>query len=287
MSYRCPDCHSKKYIKFGSFRRKSDSKIIQRFKCRVCFKHFSSATFSDCYGQNKRRVNSILGKLLCSGISQRRAALILKINPKTVARKLIFLAQKARQNHFEFIESYYKKSLQKLQFDDLITTHHTKLKPLTVSVAVDSLSRMILDVQVGEIAAFGHLADLSKRKYGRRKSQHKRCLKDLFNNIHHLLDETTIIESDEHKFYREFVEDYAPHSPYTQFKSKPASVAGQGELKTKGRDPLFAINHTLAMMRANINRLFRRTWNTTKNISMLTHHLWLYVEFHNRVLIKN
>jgi hypothetical protein len=63
-------------------------------------------------------------------------------------------------------------------------------------------------------------------------------------------------------------------------------VVGQGELKKVGRDPLFSLNHTCAMLRANLNRLFRRTWCTTKRIDRLEAHLWIYVRFHNEVLLK-
>ena len=62
-------------------------------------------------------------------------------------------------------------------------------------------------------------------------------------------------------------------------------VAGQGELKKVGKDPLFHINHTLAMLRANINRLFRRTWCTTKDPERLKDHLAIYTWVHNNKLI--
>jgi len=63
-------------------------------------------------------------------------------------------------------------------------------------------------------------------------------------------------------------------------------VAGQGELKKIGFDPLFSLNHTYAMMRANINRLFRRTWNTTKDPRKLRDHIDLYVWYHNSELTE-
>jgi hypothetical protein len=40
------------------------------------------------------------------------------------------------------------------------------------------------------------------------------------------------------------------------------------------------------MLRANINRLFRRTWCTTKKPECLRQHIAVYVEFHNTVLLK-
>ena len=62
-------------------------------------------------------------------------------------------------------------------------------------------------------------------------------------------------------------------------------MTGQGELKKLRFDPLFALNHTCAMLRANINRLFRRTWCTTKKKECLEDHLAVYMDFHNRVLL--
>jgi hypothetical protein len=35
------------------------------------------------------------------------------------------------------------------------------------------------------------------------------------------------------------------------------------------------------MFRANVNRLFRRTWCMTKNREALADHLAMYVAFHN------
>jgi hypothetical protein len=38
------------------------------------------------------------------------------------------------------------------------------------------------------------------------------------------------------------------------------------------------------MLRANVNRLFRRTWCTTKKAQALVHHLAIYADYHNSVL---
>ena len=55
----------------------------------------------------------------------------------------------------------------------------------------------------------------------------------------------------------------------------------KGELKDHSFDPLFAINHTFAMLRANIARLVRRSWVTTKKASRLEQFLQIYMAFHN------
>ena len=61
---------------------------------------------------------------------------------------------------------------------------------------------------------------------------------------------------------------------------------GQGELKKQGWDPIFNLNHTAAMFRANMSRLIRRTWCTTKKLSSLRDHLSLYTTYHNQTLLS-
>ena len=96
---------------------------------------------------------------------------------------------------------------------------------------------------------------------------------------------TKTFESDEHNFYPPVVKKYFPEAKHKRYKGGRACVAGQGELKKKKYDPLFAINHTYAMFRANINRLIRRTWNTTKEIEQLQNHLDIYCYAFNTGMI--
>ena len=46
-----------------------------------------------------------------------------------------------------------------------------------------------------------------------------------------------------------------------------------------------ALESELAMLRANINRLIRRTWCTTKRVDRLEAHLRVYADYHNRELL--
>lgn len=286
MKTTCPnsDCKSSHIIKDGTFKRSSDSRTIQRYRCRRCGKRFSRATSTLEYRQKKRRVNFPLFKLLSSGVSGRRAAKILGIHQKTVARKLIYLGAKARVRQRGLLQRMKAAPLPEVQFDDLITSHHSKLKPLTVPVAVDARKRLILAVEVGQIPAFGHIAKRSIKKYGARKCEHKQTLHQLFSTLAPLSIQS--FRSDEHHRYHRILKDHFPLAKYQQHKSQPATVVGQGEMKKGGFDPIFAINHTLAMLRANINRLFRRTWNTTKDPRRLKDHLDIYVWFHNREMLR-
>ena len=173
--------------------------------------------------------------------------------------------------------------MENIQFDDLITSHHTKLKPVTIPIAVEAGTRVILAGEVAPIPAFGRLAKTSIKKYGKRKCENQKALNKVFETLKTFTPMSIV--SDEHSKYERTVKRFFPKVPYAQFKSKRARIAGQGEMKKGGFDPLFSINHTLAMLRANINRLLRQTWNTTKNLERLKDHLDIYIWYHNSQLV--
>jgi len=270
-----PDCLSDQTIRFGFFYRKEDSKKIQCFKCKKCIRKFSSASFSWNYYQKKRRVNASFVRLMGSGISLRRSAILLKINPKTAARKLKVLGAKCREQNQKHLLRDPEK-VHNIQLDDLITKENSKLKPLSVTIAVNKDNRKILAVCVSKIPAFGHLAHKAIEKYGLRLDHHNEGLESVMKEIKPYLGREPLFESDEHQRYPYWIKKYFPHSEHKTFKSERSCVVGQGELKKVNFDPLFIINHTCAMLRANINRLIRKTWCTTKSIDRLKDHLDIF-----------
>jgi hypothetical protein len=53
--------------------------------------------------------------------------------------------------------------------------------------------------------------------------------------------------------------------------------------KRDRRNPLFSINHTLAMLRDGLSRLVRRTWAHAKLRKRLATHLWIYIAWRNYI----
>ena len=49
------------------------------------------------------------------------------------------------------------------------------------------------------------------------------------------------------------------------------------------RNPLFPINHTLAMMRDSLSRLVRRTWAASKKKERLALHAWVWIAYRNYI----
>jgi len=293
MKPNCPntqcECFQKNDFvkKDGKFLRGEDQKSIQRFQCNQCKKKFSTSTLENEIFQKKRKINHTILTLLSSGVSQRRIALALRVNRKTVIKKFLFLAQLAKNHHNEFLNSMEKNSLEFIQFDDLITSIHTRLKPVSISVVVDANKRTILGAKVCEIPAFGKIAKISVKKYGPRKNEHRQNLHKLLEPLAPLVHSNAVIKTDKHKLYPKPIKKHFPKAVHMTYKGLKASVVGLGELKTKQFDPLFTINHTLAMLRANINRLFRKTWCTSKKQDRLQCHVELFISFYNQSLLSH
>lgn len=272
-------------IRDGKFRRKEDSKLIQRFRCKCCGHRFSHATFSENYRQKKRRANWPLLKLLSSGVSMRRSAIILGVDKKTVERKLPLLAKKCRRLNQCYLEKL-RGRIHNIQIDDLITKENSKLKPLSVTLVVDENRRTILALEVSKIPAFGHLTKIALKKYGYRKDEHSAGLDRVFQTITPIVSPEVLIKSDEHQRYPTFISAYLPKAKHLTFKSERSCITGQGELKKKNFDPIFIVNHTCAILRANVNRLIRKTWCTTKDPMRLKDHLDVFQYFYNQELLK-
>lgn len=273
------ECCQKKAKKHGRYQRQSDGRVVQRYQCQRCRRTFSSASTHPAKWQKKRQINYPLLRLLSSGVSMNRSALILGVNPKTIAIKLEYLASQCQDSLIKEHKDYANTAT--VQFDELQTIEHTKCKPLSVAVAVCEETRKILGFEVSTMPATGHLAKLSRKKYGYRPDDRPEGLLTLFERLDSFLSQNTVFKSDLCSYYRPVMKRFFPQSSYIQTKGDKATIAGQGELKKRGRDPIFSINHTLAMMRANINRLIRRTWCTTKRKDRLAAHLWVYCWFHN------
>jgi len=253
----------------------------------VCRTQFSKATFDENYRQRRREINRNLFLLACSGVSQRRAAILLNANPKTIVRKLLNLSERARHDHAEWLEERFKNvPIEHVQFDDLETVEHSKCKPLSVTLAVHKKTREILDFQVKQMPAKGLLAKIALKKYGYRKDKRPEGWNQIFKNLKPMVHAGAVFESDENPYYPKYLKRHFPKATHIQHPGARGAIVGQGELKKLKFDPLFSLNHTCAMLRANLNRLFRRTWCTSKKPEGLIEHLWLYVKFHNQELIK-
>lgn len=83
-SVRSPD--GTWFTQRGTFPR-ADGRLVRRFQCKSCGRHFSEQTFRLDYRQKLPRINLPLRELLAAGTSFRAAARLLGVNRKTVRRR--------------------------------------------------------------------------------------------------------------------------------------------------------------------------------------------------------
>ncbi len=247
MPHSCPQCDSEArsgstFRKYGFYYRTSDSKRQQRYQCRLCRLTCSPATFSPWCGQRKRNLNFKVLKNLCTGVSLRNTARNLTINRKTVARKLEALGFYA-ESELGRINRLHAKSTV-IEFDDLETFEHTKCKPISVTLAVESRTRRILGLEVSTMPAKGLLVEKA-RKYGYREDGRARARKALFTSIKELVTENVVIKSDCNPHYPCDVKRHFPKARHVTYLSRKSSLGGQGELKKTLFDPLFSLRVAL------------------------------------------
>jgi transposase-like protein len=293
----CPKCSrpagmsgppSGSCVRFGSFYRKSDRAVVSRFRCAQCRSTFSRATHHPCFAQKKRQLNSSVWHLFSSEVSLRRTALLLGISRTTVDRKLRFLGHHSRLELDRLLVKHtkLKGGFTEIQLDEMESFEHTKCKPISIPLVVDARSRLILAVDACSMPAHGPLAVISKRKYGPRPNHRPQSLRSLTLRVKPWVLPQAEIRTDSHPYYPPVLREVFPRATHIRELSRRSSLGGQGELKKIGKDPLFSLNHTAAMFRANVSRLMRRTWCTTKRIDRLRDHLALYALWHNHQILS-
>jgi len=212
-------------------------------------------------------------------------AKLLKVHHITVARKVKYLGLEKRWLNSTLRRKRETNKVIEMQFDDLETFEHSKMKPLSVTIALEKDSRFILGYEVSRMPAKGLLAKPSVKKYGIRKDERAAGRDRLFRKIQSVIAEKALVQSDQSPHYPSDVRKYFPNSIHETTAGRRGCVVGQGELKAGGYDPLFTLNHNFAMLRDNIKRLSRRTWCTTKRIQGLCDLIDIYIHYHNTELI--
>lgn len=206
------------------------------------------------------------------GMPQRGAAYYLQCSSRTVERKFAQLRLMPEAQETETPKVLY--------IDEMESIEHTKLKPLTIPIAVGDNYRIVA-AKVGRLPAKGHLASLSVQKYGLRENERLKTLRALMCDIKTKLPGSPlIIRTDKSPFYPALIEEYFPNARHETFNSRKL-IAKKKEMlflnhQKKVFDPLFPLNQRFAKLRADIRRLTRRSWCTTKKPENLELHLKLY-----------
>lgn len=276
----CPHCASTDLKRNGHYTRRGDSRKIQRFLCRGCKRSFSRAGYSPWYRYRHRRLNPLIHKLLVTKGSLRGTARLLGIHHDTVSRHLQVLADIAREEIR--LDLAARPLATHVQLDELITFEHSRLKQVAVTLISDADRYRMLGLCVSRIPTSGPNARKAREKYGPRPDESVANRDALLASVlPHISPEARFV-TDQHSEYPPLIRKHCPAATHDTHVSRKASIAGQGEMKEGGFDPLFCLNHQLATLRSEISRLVRRSWTTTKKLARLEDHLMVFMAYYNR-----
>lgn len=153
------------------------------------------------------------------------------------------------------------------------TFEHSKLKPLSIALAVRHKTGEIIGAKVAVMNCHGHMAARSQAVYGLRPDTRRFACRDVMESIKLVAKPKITIASDQKAAYVAYIHAAMPHAIHR---------AHLGRAKARNaHDPLFRLNHTAAKIRADISRMARRTWSTTKLAERLQDHLDIYIAFNN------
>lgn len=266
------------YKKSGYYKPKHNHQPVPRYQCKGCGKTFSTSTTKYTYQQKKPSINKELFKLLVSGVSLRRCANILEVSYDTIMKRFESLAEQAKELHFEHLKTI---NTSFVMVDELETYLETKIKPLSVAVAIRIKTGEVLGFSVAKIPSKGRLATIGRIKYSWTLDERSVKFQSMLSTISHSIHPNATFKSDGQKSYPTWITNIIPKAQLQQVIVQKA-VRGQ----PKPFDDLFAINNLFAKMRNDMARLGRKSWVTTKTIEGLERHLWLYTAWINGYKLK-
>ena len=219
--------------------------------------------------------------------SHRQSARTLGCARKTVHHRLELLGRHCRDFHAAVLERARTGGLhgEKFQLDELEThEERRRLQPVTVPVVIEHPTHFVVGASVGTLPARGRLRkserELKARLevlHGRRCNQSRLAVGQALGWLARLEGRGSgpHVESDFKSTYPGLIA--AALGPGTQHLQHSSTAR-----RDRG-NPLFPINHTLAMLRDGISRLVRRSWCASKRRERLLHHLWIWIAWRNYV----
>jgi len=209
----------------------------------------------------------------------RRASRLLRVSRRTVERKARWLAQQARKAHAEFLASSPKLTSY-VQIDEMESYESSKLKQLSISLAVRPKTGQILAAEVASMPCHGVMASTSRKIYGHRPDGRMEAFRRALESVRKVAKDSITIATDGRDTYRPPIRELIPNAVHSAHKS--VKVPKMERPLSEGRwDPLFRLNQTIAKLRADLARLGRQTWSASKTAAALADHLAIYIALNN------
>ena len=286
-----PKCASRsgfQYQRRGHFTRACDGRSVQRFQCKGCKRTFSMQSFRVDYRLRRPALDAKIFRELISKVTQRQIARNRDCDRGLVAHRLELWGKHCQAFHELALRARPKQNPWEGRFllDELETyEHNRRLKPVTVPVLVHKPSYCILHAAVGTLPPRKPLSKANQKKLalmeaaeGRpRRSESRVKVAECFEVLKRATESQPIVSvaTDEKHSYGVLLRK--------SFGTRLVHERTHSKMPRTYWNPLFAVNHTLAMLRDGLSRLVRRNWGASKQREKLAWHMWIYIAWRNYV----
>ena len=285
----CPSRHGSPfdYRMRGFYRRGCDRKRVQRFRCLACALTFSEQSFRVDYRLKRPELLPRFFVDRISKVTHRQSARNHACSRSTEERHFRRLSRHCAEFHAaRMAEVAAGQGLGEVfLLDELETYEHQRTKkPLTVPILIERSSGFVLDVRVGMLPARVPAGAANRRKLeGRsepdpeRPSESRQLVKEAFLQLGAFAprDKPLRVLTDKKPSYAQLLQElFGQRCRHERTSSKCIRDL---------RNPLWAINHTLARVRDNVSRLVRETWAAARKRCWLAGQLAIWVCYRNYV----
>jgi len=290
----CPNeaCHAHRgrpgwsYKKAGFFRRSSDGKKIQRFRCLECGRFFSSVTFSTTYWLRLRHLLVPINQMAVSGAGLRQIARTLGVSHSTVMRHIGRAARHSLLLHSNFLAANPLK--EAVAVDGIESYEYSQYFPCHYHLASGPDSWLLYGFLDSPLRRKGRMTPAQKKKRAQLEKRYgrpdpKAVERDMGLLVEEMLDRLSEnrrlqLRSDEHPAYTRAIAGIV---------GRRGDVIDWGRTSSRAArttaNPLFVINATDMFLRHSQANHRRETIAASKRRQMGLERLAVFMVWRNLV----
>lgn len=269
------------FHRHGHFGTRCRRRPEQRFRCTACGHTCSRQSFRHDRGDRRPEINVEVFKLLTSGVGLRQTGRYLHVSLRTVQGKLRRMAMTCQALHRHLCRRL--PGGRAFQLDEEETYEGASIRTVTLPVCIERDSRLLITTGTGRIRRLAPLGsarrerqDREEATLGPRPDESRTVVEQALHRLRRVVPTgPVLLETDEKSSYAVIARSL--------FGDRLRHEQTSSRLERTTRNPLFPINHTLAMSRDNNGRLRRRSWLVSKCRHWLQRQLHVFVVYRNYV----
>jgi transposase-like protein len=236
-----------RYVKRGSFRRPSDQKRIQAYRCSACGRNFSHRTFSTTYWLKQRPLLAAVAAWISEGPALRQIARVLRTSHATLMRHVARLGRHCLLWHRQLVRDHWLQ--EPIVFDGFETFEFSQYFPFHIHLATGFDSWFFYHFTDSPLRRKGTMTDPQRTRRQQLEEQLGRPdPQAIQNDVYTLLatlarsqspENPLILHSDDHRAYRQSIRQLRC-TVATGLRIEHHVTSGQAR-RTK-RNPLFPVN---------------------------------------------